>query len=106
MPKIIFVEPDGKSHTVEAIAGRSLMQAATDNLILGIVAECGGNCSCGTCHAYIESPWHSCLPPATAHENSMLEGLLEFQSESRLSCQIEVTDDLDGMVVRLPLTQT
>lgn len=106
MPKITFIEPGGKPHVVEAAAGRSLMQAATENLVPGIVAECGGSCSCGTCHAFIDAHWFARLPPATAQENSMLEGLLEVQPDSRLTCQIEVTDDLDGMVVRLPLAQS
>lgn len=106
MPKITFIEPGGKEHVVDAPSGRSLMQAATEKLVPGIVGECGGSCSCGTCHAFIDAPWFARLPAATAQENSMLEGLLEVQTDSRLTCQVEVTDDLEGMVVRLPLTQS
>jgi len=105
MPKITFIEHDGTSHTVEAETGRSVMQAAVDNLVPGIVADCGGACSCATCHGYIDPAWLARLPEARADERSMLEGLLECQYNSRLTCQIEVTAALDGMVVRLPASQ-
>src|SRR5690606_36213785 len=84
MPKITFIEHDGTSHTVEAETGRSVMQAAVDNLVPGIVADCGGACSCATCHGYIDPAWLARLPEARADERSMLEGLLECQYNSRL----------------------
>lgn len=105
MPKIVFIEANGKEHPVTVQSGRSLMQAAIDNMIPGIVAECGGSCSCATCHGYLEAPWSERVPPAGAQENSLLEGLLDVALNSRLTCQVEVTDDLDGMVVRLPASQ-
>jgi ferredoxin, 2Fe-2S len=105
MPKIVFIEYSGTEHVVEANAGRSIMQAALENMVPGIIADCGGNCSCGTCHGFVDHRWLSKIPPAQADEISLLEGLLETQDNSRLTCQIEVTPILDGVVVRLPKSQ-
>jgi ferredoxin, 2Fe-2S len=105
MPKIVFIEHQGTQHEVEADAGRSVMQAAVDNGVPGIVADCSGSCSCGTCHGFVDPAWLAKLPPAGAAESAMLEGLLELQSNSRLTCQITVTLDIDGMIVRLPKSQ-
>src|ERR1700722_574348 len=105
MPKIVFIEHDGEQREVQAEAGRSVMQAAVENAVPGIVADCGGSCSCGTCHGFIDPAWLNKLPPADGTENALLEGLLELQPNSRLTCQITVTADVDGMVVRLPKSQ-
>ncbi len=105
MPKIVFIEHNGTEHVVEADVGRSLMQAAVDNLVPGIVADCGGSCSCATCHGFIGDAWVSALPAPQADERSLLEGLLDTQNNSRLTCQISITPALDGLVVRLPKSQ-
>jgi 2Fe-2S ferredoxin len=105
MPKIVFIEHDGAEHPVDAAIGRSVMQAAVDNMVPGIVADCGGSCSCGTCHGFIDERWLAKVPAVKSDEGSMLEGLIETQANSRLTCQIDVTPDLDGMIVRLPKSQ-
>jgi 2Fe-2S ferredoxin len=105
MPKIVFIEHSGAEHEVDSPVGRSVMQAATDNFVPGIIADCGGSCSCGTCHGFVDSRWIAKIPAAQADERSMLEGLLDIEANSRLTCQITVTPDLDGMVVRLPKSQ-
>ena len=105
MPKIRFIEHDGTEHRVEVAVGRSVMQAATDNFVPGIIADCGGSCSCGTCHGFIDNEWIAKIPAVQPDEASMLDGLLETQPTSRLTCQISVTPDLDGMIVRLPKSQ-
>jgi 2Fe-2S ferredoxin len=105
MPTIVFIEHDGEKHEVQAEAGRSVMQAAVENAVPGIVADCGGSCSCGTCHGFIDPAWLPKIPPAGTAEGAMLEGLLELKLNSRLTCQITVTADIDGMVVRLPKSQ-
>jgi ferredoxin, 2Fe-2S len=105
MPKIVFVEHSGIEHVVEAEVGRSVMQAATDNFVPGIIADCGGCCSCATCHGFVDQQWLSKIPPVQANEASLLEGLLETQPNSRLTCQIQITPGLDGLTVRLPRSQ-
>jgi 2Fe-2S ferredoxin len=105
MPKIMFIEHNGTEHVVEAVVGRSLMQAAVDNMVPGIVADCGGSCSCATCHGFIGAQWLVDIPEPQADESSLLEGLLETQDNSRLTCQIEITPALDGLIVRLPKSQ-
>jgi 2Fe-2S ferredoxin len=105
MPKIIFIENSGRQHVVEGDIGRSLMQAAADHQVPGILAECGGCCSCATCHGYIDPRWQPRLPGIRADEESLLEGLPERLDNSRLTCQIEMTAELDGLTVRLPKSQ-
>ncbi|MFP6850474.1 MAG: 2Fe-2S iron-sulfur cluster-binding protein [Pseudomonas sp.] len=105
MPKITFIEYNGTQHVVEEAAGRSLMQAALDNLVPGIVADCGGSCSCATCHAYIDPTWIPQVPPADATELSMLECVLDPEENSRLTCQVKITPEMDGLLVRLPKSQ-
>jgi len=105
MPKIVFIEHDGTRHHVEAEAGKSLMQVALDNLVPGIVGDCGGNCSCATCHGYVDDAWLGKLPPATENERMMLDGALRVQDNSRLTCQLLMAPDMDGLVVRLPESQ-
>jgi len=105
VPKIVFIEHNGGEHVVEGVVGRSVMQAAVDNFVPGIVGDCGGSCSCGTCHGFIDPRWAASLPAIQPNEQSLLEGLLEVRSNSRLTCQIEVTADLDGLTVQLPESQ-
>ena len=106
MAKIKFIEADGKEHQVEAQEGQSVMQAAMDNLVPGIVAECGGFASCATCHGYVDEAWMTKLPPPDAAETGMIECAFHVQPNSRLTCQIKMTPALDGLVVRLPVSQT
>jgi 2Fe-2S ferredoxin len=105
MPQLKFVEHDGSSYEVEVKSGSSVMQAAVDNMIDGVVGECGGSCSCATCHCYVDEAWAAKLPAPSAMERDMLECVLEPRANSRLSCQIKVNDELDGMVIHLPESQ-
>ena len=105
MPVVTYISFNGAINEIEVESGTSVMQGAVDNMIDGIVAECGGSCSCATCHCYVDEAWVSKIPPASEMEKDMLECVLEPQENSRLSCQIKVTDDLDGLVVRLPESQ-
>jgi 2Fe-2S ferredoxin len=106
MPKVTFVAFNGTEVGVEISEGDSVMSGATNNGISGIVGECGGFCSCATCHIYIDEAWAEKLPPMTEHEDEMLEGTAsERKSTSRLSCQVKVTAELDGLVVHTPEIQ-
>jgi ferredoxin, 2Fe-2S len=106
MPKITFVSPDGGRTTVEATDGDSVMQAALANGVEGIVAECGGAMMCATCHVYVDDDWESAVGEASEEERGMLDfAASEVKPASRLSCQIAITDDLDGLVVHLPDAQ-
>ena len=102
MPKVIYIDPEGLRHDVEAPAGRSLMQVALDNSVPGILGDCGGSCSCATCHCYVDTEWLDRLPVRNETEVFMLEGVPEPRENSRLSCQIRATPELDGIVLRLP----
>jgi 2Fe-2S ferredoxin len=105
MPKVTFIAFDGKSSTVEAPAGTSLMRAATDNGVSGIDGDCGGNCACATCHVYVDPAWTARTGSRTHSEEDMLNLVSELQDNSRLACQITLVDDLDGLVVALPESQ-
>ena len=105
MPKVKFIAFDGAETEVEAAEGLSLMQAAVNNGVAGIVAECGGACSCATCHVHIEPEWFDKLPAAADAEKEMLEFAVNPQPTSRLSCQIKLSADLDGLVARTPESQ-
>lgn len=105
MPKIVYIEHSGKEHVVEAEVGKSVMQNAVENLIPGIVGDCGGACSCATCHGYVDPAWEKKVQPKNEGEEAMLDGALRVESNSRLTCQIVVTADHDGLVVRLPESQ-
>lgn len=105
MPVLIFVDPEGVEHHVEASLGQSLMQAAVGALVPGIEAACGGNCVCATCHAYIEDPRLAELPAPDATEQAMLECTPQPQPNSRLCCQVRVTAALDGMRVQVAASQ-
>lgn len=99
MPKITFVLPSGERREVDVENGYSVMEAAINNNIDGIVAECGGACACATCHSYIDQAWLDKVPPMDDMEDSMLDAAYERKDTSRLTCQIEVNDGLDGLVV-------
>ena len=101
MPKIIYQTPDGTRHEVEVETGYSVMEGAINNNIEGIVAECGGACACATCHSYIDESWLDKLAPMDDMEDSMLDAAFERKDTSRLTCQIEVSDELDGLVVHV-----
>ena len=106
MPKIVFIQPDGTRHVVEAAVGRSVMQVAVDHLPAGAInGDCGGCCSCATCHAYVAPEWDATLPPRQEDEEMMLEGVPEPRATSRLTCQIEITDALDGICFEVPASQ-
>lgn len=81
------------------------MQAATENMVPGILADCGGACACATCHVYIEPPQAAQLPPPSLDELSLLEGALDTRPSSRLSCQVKLAPQLDGLVVQIPVSQ-
>ena len=102
MAVIRFIEHNGNEHEVEAQNDLSLMNAAIMNGVPGIDADCGGACSCGTCHVFIDEAWIDRTGPPGMYEEPMLDMSPFRQAGSRLSCQITVTPDLDGMVVRLP----
>ncbi len=106
MPKVTYVNPDGTEIEAEADVGTSVMMAAVAHDIDGIVAECGGSLMCATCHVYVDEAFADRLPEMSGDEDEMLEATAsERLSNSRLSCQIELTDELDGLVVRLPEAQ-
>jgi len=105
MPTIHFVSHKGVIEDVQAHAGLSLMQAAVDAGIDGIVAECGGCCSCATCHVYLEPALYESLPPPTSMEEGMLSCVLEPKETSRLSCQVIVTEEMEGAMIHLPQSQ-
>ena len=98
---LTVIEHDGTSHEVTASPGLSAMQAAIRQGIPGIDADCGGACACATCHSYIDEAWLERLPPMDDMEDSMLDAAYERKSNSRLTCQIEVSEDLDGLVVQV-----
>ncbi|PZQ45797.1 MAG: 2Fe-2S ferredoxin [Rhodovulum sulfidophilum] len=105
MPKVTFVSADGETTTVEAEAGLSVMEAAVRNDVAGIDAECGGSCACATCHVIVDPDWAGRLDPPSDSEREMLEYTIGPEETSRLACQIELTEDLDGIRVRLPVSQ-
>lgn len=106
MTKITFVEPQGAETVVTATEGQSVMQAAVGAGIAGISADCGGACACGTCHCYVAEDWVATLPTPEADEADMLEFVIEPDASSRLTCQLNVTPALDGLVLRVPESQT
>lgn len=103
MPDITFIHPDGREEGLEAPVGASVMQVATGAGIAGIVAECGGSAICATCHVYVDPAWAGRFPPPLTHELEMLDCTTsERRPESRLSCQLKLTADMHGLIVRLP----
>ena len=105
MPKITFIDADGTSRDVDTKTGSSIMEAAVQNMIPGIDADCGGACACATCHVYVAADWLPKLKAKDDMEDSMLDFAEEVQDNSRLSCQILMNDDLDGITVTTPASQ-
>ena len=105
MPKVTYIEQNGTEHVVEVENGLSLMEGAVNNLVPGIDADCGGACACATCHIYIDPGWTKKTGEKTDMEETMLDFAEGLQETSRLACQIKVSDDLDGLIVRLPESQ-
>ena len=107
MTRILFIQPDGREQAAEGDLGQSVMQAAIGAMVPGIVADCGGACSCATCHGYVDDAWVDRVPPPSAEEFDMIDaGCLDVQPTSRLTCQIRLTEDLDGLVIRIPPSST
>ena len=105
MPIVKYIQHDGTEHELEVIVGQSVMQGAIDNMIEGIVGECGGCCSCATCHCYVDEDWFVKTGEPSDTEKDLLDVASELKPNSRLSCQIIMTEELDGLVVRLPESQ-
>ncbi|MDD9909787.1 MAG: 2Fe-2S iron-sulfur cluster-binding protein [Ahrensia sp.] len=105
MAKITYITHDGTQHAVDAPNGSTVMENAIKNAVPGIEAECGGACACATCHVYVDEAWTQKTGEPEAMEEDMLDFAYEVQPNSRLSCQIKVTDELDGLVVRVPERQ-
>ncbi|MEL7106132.1 MAG: 2Fe-2S iron-sulfur cluster-binding protein [Pseudomonadota bacterium] len=106
MAKITYIEHGGKEHVVEVATGMSVMEGARDNGVPGIEADCGGACACSTCHVYVHPDWADKLPGIEAMEEDMLDFAYEPKpGQSRLTCQLTVSDALDGLVVQMPEKQ-
>jgi 2Fe-2S ferredoxin len=105
MPSVTFVSHTGATTTLQAANGMSVMRAAVMNGVDGIDAECGGSCACATCHVIVDEAWASRLPAASEMEKDTMELLADPTPTSRLSCQLKLTEDLDGLVVHLPASQ-
>ncbi|MEM7406467.1 MAG: 2Fe-2S iron-sulfur cluster-binding protein [Pseudomonadota bacterium] len=105
MPSITYIEYDGTEHVVDAPVGMSLMQAALNNNIPGIDADCGGQCACATCHVFVEPDWLEQTGARNDMEDSMLDFAAEVRDNSRLACQVEVSESMDGLTVRMPESQ-
>ena len=105
MPRITYIDQDGGERVVDAPLGGTVMESAVDNDVDGIVAACGGCCSCSTCHVYVDDDWIEAVGPRQDDEEYTLEFGIDVRPNSRLSCQIEVTEELDGLVVHLPAEQ-
>jgi len=103
MARVTYIEHNGTGHVVQLKPGQTLMEGAIDNSIDGIEAECGGQCACATCHCYIGEEWLELMPPKSPVESDMLEFAAdEIRDNSRLGCQVQVTEAMDGLVVHLP----
>ena len=105
MPKITYIEHSGKSHTIEVANGLSVMEGAVQNNIPGIDADCGGSMACATCHVYVKEEWFNKLPKKEDGEEDMLDMAFEPKKNSRLSCQLMGSEQIDGLVVNLPEKQ-
>jgi len=105
MPKITFIDYQGNETSVDAVNGDSLMEAAVSNDVAGIDADCGGACACATCHVYVSEDWMHVVGNPEDLESEMLDVADEVKENSRLSCQIKVSDEMDGMVVTTPESQ-
>ena len=106
MPKITYIEHNGKTHTIDVAKGLSVMEGAVQNNIPGIDADCGGSMACATCHVYVKEEWFDKLPKKEDGEEDMIDMAYEPKKFSRLSCQLIVSNELEGLVVNLPVKQT
>ncbi len=105
MPRITYIEHNGTEHTVDVATGLTVMEGAVNNNIPGIDADCGGACACSTCHVYVDAAWFGKLPDREDMEEDMLDFAYEPNERSRLTCQVKVTPELDGLVVQMPEKQ-
>ncbi len=105
MPKVVFIEPTGVRREIDAPLGVTLMEVGRQHGVQGIVAQCGGACACATCHVYVAPDWFARLDPREEMEEGMLEDAWEPRATSRLSCQVHITADLDGLEVTVPEQQ-
>jgi ferredoxin, 2Fe-2S len=105
MPKVHYIDPEGTERVVDVNVGWSVMEGAVKNDVPGIDADCGGSCACATCHVYVDPAWLGKLPPKSEMEETMLDFAQHVAPNSRLSCQLDMTVELDGLVVRIPKTQ-
>ncbi len=105
MPRITYIEHNGTEHTVEVAVGLTVMEGAVNNNVPGIEADCGGACACSTCHAYVNPDWVGKLPAREDMEEDMLDFAFEPNERSRRTCQIQVTPEIDGLVLQLPEKQ-
>ena len=105
MPKITYITHDNKNHEIDVQNGLTVMEGAVQNDVPGIDADCGGGMACATCHVYVNEDWIDKLPDKEDGEEDMLDMAYEPKSNSRLSCQITVSDELDGLVVSIPTKQ-
>jgi 2Fe-2S ferredoxin len=105
MPKVTYIQFDGSESVIDVKPGLTVMEGAVKNNVRGIDADCGGACACATCHVYVDMAWTGKTGEKSAMEESMLDFAENVEPNSRLSCQIKVTDDLDGLIIRLPESQ-
>lgn len=105
MATITYIEDSGTEHVIDVENGKTVMQGAVDNFVDGIIGECGGCCSCATCHVIVDNDWYTKVGGPNETETEMMEAVPEPTPTSRLSCQIQVTDDLNGLIVMLPAEQ-
>ncbi len=105
MAKVTYIEFGGTEHVIDLLPGTSAMQGAVGNSVRGIIADCGGACSCATCHCYVDPAWVDKVGEKSEMEEALLEEVCDGQPNSRLSCQIIITEELDGLVIRLPAKQ-
>ena len=105
MAKITNIQPDGSRQVVDAEAGMTVMEAAKKNMVPGIEAECGGACACATCHVFVDEAWREKTGAPSEMEEDMLDFAFEVKPNSRLTCQVKVKPELDGLIVRVPSRQ-
>jgi len=105
VPRITYIEHNGTTHVIDVPVGTSIMQGAVNHLIPGIEGDCGGLCACGTCHVYIPEPFRALTGAAEELEQGMLQFAFDVREGSRLSCQITVSDGMEGLVVEMPKRQ-
>ncbi len=105
MPRITYIEHNGTEHTVDVAVGLTVMEGAVNNNVPGIDADCGGACACSTCHAYVNPDWLEQLPAREDMEEDMLDFAYEPNERSRLTCQIQVTPEIDGLLLQMPEKQ-